>query len=305
MNGDADEALEAELQHLNEWHNAVVAALDESSPDYFKDLDAAAWARVRYLDEHPALRALAQRRYDEDQAKLAKFAKEFREHNIALVSGRRSPMSQPGRLPVSHLRWDRRLARDLGIPKAAAERGLRHAPPLSVPDPKWQGYVIEMFGEELAGEDAPPIDSSPRWAGWFLDRPARPIAVRAWRIIVRYRDSDAWVEARRSRLGSWSVALRGLEMEHNIDRARKVLRGVALVRSRYNLPGPGRPTKWTPAEFARVRDRETAAWRKRTGIDDRPCPPKELAYRMGMAESGHRWTLAYYYELARRMNLEG
>jgi hypothetical protein len=304
MTGDADEALEAELQQLDDRYTAAVAELKERGLTHVEAVREATWARIYYLEERPALQALAQRRYDEHQAELAKFANEFREHNIALVSGRRSRMAQPGHLPVSDLRSDRRLARDLGMPKAAVERGLRHAPPLSVPDPTWEGYVIEMFGEELVGDDAPPVDAPPRWPGWFVDNPKGPIAVRAWRIIVRHVDSEAWLEARRSRRGTWAIAVRGLEVERSVDRARKVLRGIGLLRARYNLPGPGRPRKWTPGEFARVRDREIAAWRKRTGSHDEQCPPKVLAYRMGKTESGHPWTLEYYYELARRMKSE-
>jgi hypothetical protein len=212
-------------------------------------------------------------------------------------------MSGPGRLPLSDLRWDRRLARDLRMPKAAVDRGLRHAPPLAVPEPKWRGYVIEMFGEELTGEEVPPFDERPPWPGWFSDNPDSPLAVRAWRIIVRLVVSDAWLEARREPRGVWSIALRNLEAERSVERARKVLQGLALLRSRYNLPGPGRPKKWTPDEFDRVRDREIARWRKSTGIRDAPCPPKELARLMGEAVSGHPWTVRHYYELARRAKL--
>lgn len=306
MKGDPDEALEAGLQRLDEWYEAAVAELEARGLGRVKAVDAAMSARIQYLDERPALQALAQRRYEEHQAEVATFATTFRSQNAALITGRRAPLSRPGQLPLADLRSSRRLARELGMPSEAIDAGrLLHAPPLSPPDPKWRGYVIEMFGEELIGVDVPPFDERPRWPGWFSDNPALPVALRAWRIIVRHPDSEAWLEARRDRRGAWSIAMRGLEAEPSIDRARKVLRGVALLRSRYNLPGPGRPTKWTLGEFVRVRDRETAQWRSRTGIHDRPCPPKELAYRMGMAESGHPWTLSYYYGLARRMNSEG
>jgi hypothetical protein len=159
-----------------------------------------------------------------------------------------------------------------------------------------------MFGEELLGADVPPFDKPAPWAGWFSDNPASPLAVRAWRLIVRHGDSEAWVEARRDERGRWTIMIRGLEDERRMGRAQTVLRGVGLLRSQYHVPGPGRRTKWTPAEFARISDREIVAWRKRTGTRDEPSP-KQVASWVGMAARGRPYESHYYQRLARRMKL--
>lgn len=139
---------------------------------------------------------------------------------------------------------DKALARDLGIPRTAA---VMHAP-----IGRQGEFAVEMFGEMVT--DGPPLDSPPAWPGWsagpgpvpadrldemFAELPAgerarliegRPaLNIRAWQIIVRRDGRAAFLEARRDRAGSWTVALRGLEQDWSPTHAKAALGGMTLL----------------------------------------------------------------------------
>jgi hypothetical protein len=174
-----------------------------------------------------------------------------------------------GRDPAAEFRSARRLARELGMPRAAVPM---HAPPETVG--RWR---VEMFGELVTDgpplDDPAPMDGAVPWIGYQAgpgpisgerldeiwgdslpaDERARMIAgrpalsIRAWQIIYRRAGIAAHIEARRTRAGTWDVSIRNLGPKPKAQDVRDLLPGLGLIRRQITRAGgrpPGR-TKWS------------------------------------------------------------